>query len=159
MKIKEITNYKGRFCAELENGQFILSSFLSNGSMELLLCKKVESGMKVIKSGLVGGIMIRTEENFKWCVEHYLNYMEEIIKTIKKVVEDNGGEVILAMDGINLDTYCDEQEDNLKVTEVTTKLGGKLYGNTTWGLINLEETITNFEDWEILEDAVKYFAD
>jgi hypothetical protein len=66
MTIKKITMYKGRFCAELENGQFILS----NGTMELLLCEKVESGMKVIKSGIVAGMMMRTEEDFKWCVEH-----------------------------------------------------------------------------------------
>ena len=31
-KIKEITNYKGHYCAELENGEFILS----NGSVELV---------------------------------------------------------------------------------------------------------------------------
>jgi IMP cyclohydrolase len=66
MKIKAITNYKGRFCAELENGNFVLS----NGSMELLLCEKVESGMKVIKADIVAGIMMRTEEDFKWAVEH-----------------------------------------------------------------------------------------
>jgi hypothetical protein len=39
-KIKQNSIYKGRYCAELENGQFVLS----NGSMELLLCEKVESG-------------------------------------------------------------------------------------------------------------------
>lgn len=66
MKIKNITMYKGRFCAELENKQFILS----NGSMELLLCEKVDSGMKVIESGIIGGIMMRTKEDFKYCVEH-----------------------------------------------------------------------------------------
>jgi hypothetical protein len=26
--------------------------------------------MKVIKSGIIGGIMMRTEEDFKWCVEN-----------------------------------------------------------------------------------------
>lgn len=66
MKIKSITNYKGRHCAELENGQFMLS----NGSMELLLCEKVAEGMKVIKSGIIGGIMMRNEEDFRWCVEN-----------------------------------------------------------------------------------------
>lgn len=65
MKIKRITDYKGRYCAELENGQYVLS----NGSFELLLCEKVPEGMKVIESGIVGGIMMRTEEDFRFCVE------------------------------------------------------------------------------------------
>lgn len=65
-KIKEITNYKGRYCAELENGKYVLS----NGSMELILCEKVTEGMKVLESGIVGGIMMRDEDDFRWCVEH-----------------------------------------------------------------------------------------
>ena len=69
-KVKEITNYKGRYCAELENGEFILS----NGSMELVQCEKVPQGMKIIKSGIVGGIMMRNENDFRWCVETlYIN--------------------------------------------------------------------------------------
>ena len=66
MKIKKITNYKGRFCAELENGNFVLN----DGSMHLLLCEKVAEGMKVLNSGIIGGIMMRNEEDFKWCVEN-----------------------------------------------------------------------------------------
>ena len=66
MKIKAITNYKGRFCAELENGKFVLS----DGSMSLLLCEKVAEGMKVIEAGIVAGMMMRTEEDFKWCVKN-----------------------------------------------------------------------------------------
>lgn len=66
MKIKNITNYKGRYCAELENGQFMLS----NGSMEIMLCEKVAEGMKVIKSGIIGGIMMKNENDFRWCVEN-----------------------------------------------------------------------------------------
>ena len=66
MKIKKITNYKGRFCAELENGKFVLN----NGSMHLALCEKVAEGMKVLESDIIGGIMMRTEEDFKWCVEN-----------------------------------------------------------------------------------------
>lgn len=66
MKIKEMSIYKGRFCAELENGQFVLS----NGSMELLLCNKVEGGMQVVQSDIVAGIMMRTVSHFKWAVEH-----------------------------------------------------------------------------------------
>ena len=64
-KIKEITNYKGRFCAELENGKYVLS----NGTFELALCEKVPQGMKVIKAGIVGGMMMRNEEEFRKCVE------------------------------------------------------------------------------------------
>lgn len=68
MKTKgNVMNYKGRFCIELENGDYMLSS----GSMELILCEKVVEGMKIKKCGIVGGIMMRTEEDFKWCVEHY----------------------------------------------------------------------------------------
>lgn len=66
MRIKTITNYKGRFCAELEDGNFVLS----DGSMYLLLCEKVAEGMKVRESGIVAGMMMRTEEDFKWCVEN-----------------------------------------------------------------------------------------
>lgn len=66
MKIKVITNYKGRFCAELENGKFVLN----NGSMHLLMCEKVDEGMKVIEPDIVAGMVMRTEEDFKWCVEN-----------------------------------------------------------------------------------------
>ena len=65
-KIKKITNYNGRYCAEIENGEFILS----NGSMELVRCEKVLQGMKVIESGIVGGIMMHNENDFRWCVEN-----------------------------------------------------------------------------------------
>ena len=65
-KIKEITNYKGRYCAELENGQFVLS----NGSMGLLLCEKVAEGMKVINADYVCGMMSKSEEDFRWNVEN-----------------------------------------------------------------------------------------
>ena len=80
--------------------------------------------------------------------------IKDIINGIKKAVNANGGELILALDGITLDTCCEEQEDNLIVTELTTKMGGKLYGNTNWGLINLEETITDTDDWYTIEDVV-----
>ena len=66
MGIKSITNYKGRFCAELENGKFVLN----DGSMHLILCEKVAEGMKVLDYGIVSGKMMRTEEDFKWCVEN-----------------------------------------------------------------------------------------
>lgn len=66
MKIVRTFNYSGRYAAELENGQYLLAE----NSMELLLCEKVPEGYKVIKSGIIGGIMMRTAEDFKWCVEH-----------------------------------------------------------------------------------------
>lgn len=66
MGIKRITNYKGRFCAELENGKFVLN----DGSMHLILCEKVTEGMKVLDYGIMSGKMMRTEEDFKWCVEN-----------------------------------------------------------------------------------------
>lgn len=66
MGIKKITNYKGRFCAELENGKFVLN----DGSMHLILCEKVAEGMKVLDYGILSGKMMRTEEDFKWCVEN-----------------------------------------------------------------------------------------
>lgn len=78
--------------------------------------------------------------------------MRNIIENIKKVVNENGKELILDMSGITLDTPT--EDDNLIVTELTTKLGGKLYGNTNIGLINLEDFITDNDDWYTLEDIV-----
>jgi hypothetical protein len=66
MKIKEITNYKGHFCAEVENGKFILN----DGSMHLIICEKVPDGMKILERNIVSMKMMRTEEDFKWCVEN-----------------------------------------------------------------------------------------
>ena len=66
MGIKRITNYKGRFCAELENGKFVLN----DGSMHLILCEKVAECMKVLDYGIMSGMMMSTEEDFKWCVEN-----------------------------------------------------------------------------------------
>ena len=76
------------------------------------------------------------------------------LKYITKRVNDNEGELILDMSGIVLDTCCDDKEDNLMVTELTTKINGKLYGNTNWVLIDLEETITDIDDWYTLADIV-----
>lgn len=64
-KVKRISNYKGRFCAELENGKFVLN----DGSMHLIICEKVAEGMKVVKCDIIAGKMMRTEEDFSWCVE------------------------------------------------------------------------------------------
>lgn len=80
-----------------------------------------------------------------------LAVIARIIKTITKKVNKNNGELILDMSGIILDTCCEDKEDSLMVTELTTKIGSKLYGNTNWGLIDLEEIITNLDDWYTLE--------
>lgn len=80
--------------------------------------------------------------------------MKRIIKYLKNKVNENGGELILDLAGVTLDTCDDNHDDNLIVTEFTTKIGGKLYGNTNWGLIDLEVTITDDDDWYTLEDIV-----
>lgn len=80
--------------------------------------------------------------------------IKELINTIKNKVNNNNGEMVLALHGITLETICDEKSDNLIVTELTTKMGGSLYGNTNWGLINLEETISNICDWYTLDEIV-----
>lgn len=67
MKIKTITRYKGRWCAWLDDGR----TMVSNGSMELLLCDPMNKGMKVVRCGIVAGMMMRAEEDFGWCVENY----------------------------------------------------------------------------------------
>ena len=67
MKVKNVTDYKGRHCAELENGKYVLS----NGSMGLILCEKVPEGMKVIKTDIVAGLMMKNEDDFKWAVENH----------------------------------------------------------------------------------------
>lgn len=84
----------------------------------------------------------------------YLAEIARNLKYITKIVNNNEGELILDMSGIVLDTCCDDKEDNLMVTELTTKINGKLYGNTNWGLIDLEETITDPDDWYTLADIV-----
>ena len=73
IKVKQITNYKGRYCAELGNGLFVLA----NGSMGLMLCEKVDEGMKVIESNILCGMMSKTEEDFRWNVEH-ADYMTDM---------------------------------------------------------------------------------
>ena len=83
-----------------------------------------------------------------------LEEIAQIISFLKKSVNKNNGELILDMSGIILDTCCEDKEDSLMVTELTTKIGGSLYGNTNWGLINLEETITDIWDWYTLKDKV-----
>ena len=65
-KIENITNYKGHFCARLDNGKYVIN----NGSIELAVCEKEGDRLKVIKTGIVGGIMMRNEEEFRWCVKH-----------------------------------------------------------------------------------------
>ena len=67
MKIDTITRSNGRWCAWLEDGR----AMVSDGTMELLLYEPVNEGMKVVRSGIVAGKMMRTEEDFRWCVENY----------------------------------------------------------------------------------------
>lgn len=67
MKPTERFIYKGRFACRLEDGRYMLS----DGSMEMLLCEKAGEGFKVIRSGIVGGIMMRTMADFIWCVENW----------------------------------------------------------------------------------------
>ena len=65
-KIVGISNYKGMRCAELDNGEYVIQA----NTFELVRCERVTEGMKVIQHGIVGGIMMKTEEDFRWCVEH-----------------------------------------------------------------------------------------
>lgn len=84
--------------------------------------------------------------------------MKQIIENIKSIVKSNGGELIVALHGVTLETCSDEHDSNLVVTELTTKFGGKLYANSNWGLVNLEDTIADNDDWHTLEDIVKDVA-
>jgi hypothetical protein len=83
----------------------------------------------------------------------------EIIENIKNIVKSNGGELIIAMQGVTfgvtLDTCSDVHDSNLVVTKLTTKKNGKLYANSNWGMVNLEDTIADNDDWYTLEDIVK----
>ena len=67
MKTTERFIYKGRYACRLQDGRYMLS----DGSMEMLLCEKVGEGFKVINSGIVGGIMMRSMEDFIWYVENW----------------------------------------------------------------------------------------
>lgn len=67
MGIERITTYKGRFCAYLKDGRAILA----NGSMHLMLCEPTGGGMRVIEPNIVAGIMMRAEDDFRFCVENY----------------------------------------------------------------------------------------
>lgn len=67
MEIERITTYKGRLCAYLKDGR----AMLSNGTMHLMLCEPIDSGMRVIEPDIVAGIMMRAEDDFRFCVENY----------------------------------------------------------------------------------------
>lgn len=84
--------------------------------------------------------------------------MKQIIENIKNIVNLNCGELIVAMHGVTLETCSDVHDSNLVITELTTKLNGKLYANSNWGLVNLEDTIADNDDWYTLEDIVKDVA-
>lgn len=85
--------------------------------------------------------------------------MKQIIENIKNIVNIKCGELIVAMHGVTLKTCSDVHNSNLVVTELTTKFNGKLYANTNWGMVNLEDTIADNDDWHTLEDIVKDVAD
>jgi hypothetical protein len=100
------------------------------------------------KKGII--IFVNNKKN----TQESLVIMKRIIKYLKEVVNRNEGELILDLAGIVLDTCDDNHDDNLIVTELTTKIDGKLYGNTNWGLVDLEATITDNDDWYTLEEIV-----
>lgn len=79
MRIKRIFDRNGRFAAELESGMYVIAV----SSMTLALCEKVETGYKVVKSGIIGGIMMKTEDDFRWCVEHCDSEMETVRVTFE----------------------------------------------------------------------------
>ena len=87
--------------------------------------------------------------------EEMMEEIENAISFIKDVVSLKGGEHILDNSGVELDTYSDAQNCNLVVYSLTTKPDFKLYGNTNWGKINLEEKITDIDDWYILYDIIR----
>ena len=66
MTIKKVYNYKGHYCAELEDGRVVIN----NGSMELAVCEKVEQGLLVKTTGIIAGLMMKNEDDFRWAVEH-----------------------------------------------------------------------------------------
>lgn len=80
--------------------------------------------------------------------------MKQIIENIKSIVNQNGGELIVTMHGVTLDTCSDAHDSNLVVTKLTTKFNGKLYANSNLGMVNLEDTIADNDDWYTLEDIV-----
>ena len=84
--------------------------------------------------------------------------MKQIIENIKSIVKSNGGELIVALHGVTLETCSDVHDSNLVITELTTKFNGKLYANSNWGMVNLEDTIADNDDWYTLEDIVKDIA-
>ena len=83
--------------------------------------------------------------------------MTNEINHIKRMVSQNGGELeILDREGngTTLDTCCETESDNLCVYSLKVNEDGKLYGDTSWGEVNLEEVINDKDDWYTLEDIV-----
>lgn len=108
--------------------------------------------VKSVKYGLVESY---EEEMEREKAEEMMEEIENAISFIKDVVSLKGGEHILDNSGVELDTYSDAQNCNLVVYSLTTKPDFKLYGDTNWGKINLEEKITDIEDWYILYDIIR----
>lgn len=84
--------------------------------------------------------------------EDEMESIENAISTIKKIVNENGGNFDLEMDVV-LDTLDDDHIDNLEVS-VLYIYDGELWGKTNWGLLNLQDTILYSNDWFTLEDIV-----
>lgn len=95
MKITDSFTYKGRFACQLENGLFLIS----DGTMEMALCKKVKNGYLVIRSGILGGMMMRTMEEFLKCAEMFTpteDDLKENDKTELPVPITNFGKRLIA---------------------------------------------------------------
>lgn len=82
----------------------------------------------------------------------------QIISYIVDRVNHAHGNLFLDECGTVLDTADDEHPDNLDVSELHV-MNGKLYAYTNWGDINLEDTITDMDDWYTLQDIVADLTD
>ena len=67
MKATHHFKHKGRFACRLENGLYLLSQ----DTMRMALCEKVQVGFKVIREDLIGGTMMRTTDEFLECAEAF----------------------------------------------------------------------------------------
>ena len=69
MKIKNIFRSNGRFCAELENGLYMLQ----NGQSNLMIGSKLPNGgFAIFNTGIIStAVVMRNEEDFRWVVETY----------------------------------------------------------------------------------------
>lgn len=85
--------------------------------------------------------------------------ISQIISYIVDRVNHVHGKLFLGECGTVLDTADDEHLDNLDVSELYVINGKKLYACTNWGYVNLEDTITDMDDWYTLQDIVADLTD